>query len=243
MHRLKHIAKPTHKQKTSFRRSFSFLDFARLEASATQSFAEGLAFVSPIPCPLSLQILPTCSLQWDQLFSFLAHQGLIPTPYHPLPYSTPALRYSLRMRPFSFVSLPEVPSYADFASRVSLHSPERAAGDPSYPTASEVNESKDKASSILEIADQVLKTARRDWEAISKAKAETAQCVGCEDWWRTSVKNVVRACITANIMVATSKKAMSNPKFTEARDMLKVELVKSHELYHAWWMVPRISVK
>lgn len=50
-HRLKRIAKPTLKQKTSFRRSFSFLDFAALEASATQSFAEGLSCVSLIPRP------------------------------------------------------------------------------------------------------------------------------------------------------------------------------------------------
>ena len=50
-HRLKRIAKPTLKQKTSFRRSFSFLDFATLEASATQSFAEGLSCVSLKPRP------------------------------------------------------------------------------------------------------------------------------------------------------------------------------------------------
>ena len=55
-HRLKRIAKPTLKQKTSFRRSFSFLDFATLEASATQSFAEGLFCVSLEPRPLPLQL-------------------------------------------------------------------------------------------------------------------------------------------------------------------------------------------
>ena len=55
-HRLKRIAKPTLKQKTSFRRSFSFLDYATLEASATQSFAEGLSCVSLKPRPLSLQL-------------------------------------------------------------------------------------------------------------------------------------------------------------------------------------------
>ena len=54
MHRLKRIAKPTLKQKASFRRSFSFLDFAALEASATQSFAEGLSCVSLTLRPLSL---------------------------------------------------------------------------------------------------------------------------------------------------------------------------------------------
>lgn len=53
-HRLKRIAKPTLEQKTSFRRSFSFLDFATLEASATQSFAEGLSCVSVTPRPLFL---------------------------------------------------------------------------------------------------------------------------------------------------------------------------------------------
>ena len=53
-HRLKRIAKPTLKQKASFRRSFSFLDFATLEASATRSFAEGLSCVSLIRRPLSL---------------------------------------------------------------------------------------------------------------------------------------------------------------------------------------------
>lgn len=220
-HRLKRIAKPTLKQKISFRRSFAFLDFAALEASATQSFAEGLS----------------C------LFSFLAHLGLIPVPYHPLPYSTPALRYSLRVRPFLSVSLPEVPSYAEFASRVSLHTPEKDAGDPSHHTASTRTEMNNQASSILDVADQALKAARKDWEAISKAKAETARCVGCEDWWRTLVKNVVRACITANIMIATSKKAMSNAAFKDARDILIVEVAKSNELYHVWWMVPRISAK
>lgn len=243
MHRLKRIAKPTLKQKTSFRRSFSFLDFAALEASATQSFAEGLSCVSPTPRPLSLQILPTCSLQWHQLFSFLAHLGLIPAPYHPLPYSMPALRYSLRMRPFLSVSLPEVLSYPEFSSRVSLQISERVVRDPSHQTDSRRNQIKNQASSILDFADQALKAARKDWEAISKARVEIAQCVGCDDWWRSSVKNILRACIMANITIATSKKAMSNAASGDLRDILKLELAKSNELYHAWWIVPRILAK
>ena len=240
MHRLKRIAKPTLKQKRAFRRSFSFLEFAALEASATQSFAEGLSCVSSTPRPWSLQVLQMCSLQRHQLFSFLAHRGLVPAPYYTLPYSTPELRYSLRMRPFLSVSLPEVPSYPEFASRVSLHNLGSDAGNSSYQTFSRTNQIRDQSSPILDFADQTLKAARRDWEAISKAKAETARCVGCEDWWRTSMKNVIRACITANIMIATLKKAISNAASKDAQDILKVELAKSHELYHAWWIVPRI---
>ena len=240
MHRLKGIAKPTLKQKRAFQRSFSFLEFAALEASATQSFAEGLSCVSSTLHPLSLLVLQFCSLKRHQLFSFLAHTGLIPAPYYPLPYSTPELRYSLRMRPFLSVSLPEVPSYPEFASRVSLHNLEGDAEDSSYQTFPRTDKIRDQSSSILDFADHTLKVARRDWEAISKAKAETAQCVGCEDWWRSSIKNIIRACITANIMIATLKKVISNAASTDARNVLKVELAKSNELYHAWWIVPRV---
>ena len=54
------------------------------------------------------------------------------------------------------------------------------------------------------------------------------------------MKNVIRACITANIMIATLKKAISNAASKDVRELLKVELAKSNELYHAWWIVPRI---
>ena len=126
---------------------------------------------------------------------------------------------------------------------MSLHTPERDEGNPSHQTVSGNNGPKDQAFSILDVADQALKAARKDWEAISKAKAETSQCVGCEDWWGTSVKNILRACIMANIMIATSRKTMSNVSSKDAGEILKVELAKSHELYHAWWIVPRILAK
>ena len=136
-----------------------------------------------------------------------------------------------------------MPSYSEFATRVSLHTLGKDAGDSFHQIAWTKIETKDEASSILDFADQALKAARKDWEAISKAKAETAGYVGCEDWWRTSVKNVVRACITANIMIAKLKKAMSNAASKDTQDIIKVEVVKSDELYHAWWVVPRVSAK
>lgn len=127
---------------------------------------------------------------------------------------------------------------------MSLHTSRKDAGDHlSDETAATRIQNKDQASSILNFADHALKEARKDWEAISKAKAETARCVGCEDWWRTSVKNVVKSCITANIMIATAKKAISNSASKDTRDILQVEVVKSDELYHTWWIVPRILVK
>ncbi|KAK4691464.1 N-alpha-acetyltransferase 35, NatC auxiliary subunit, partial [Lecanoromycetidae sp. Uapishka_2] len=45
LRRIKQIAEPSVKEKTAFRRSISFLEFAMLEASATQSFADGLSYI------------------------------------------------------------------------------------------------------------------------------------------------------------------------------------------------------
>lgn len=45
--RLAYINNPTPKQQSAFSRSFSFFNYAMLEASATQSFADGLFSVCP----------------------------------------------------------------------------------------------------------------------------------------------------------------------------------------------------
>ena len=48
--RLTRIPESTLEEKAAFRRSFSFLDSAILEASATLSFADGLSCVGYLPC-------------------------------------------------------------------------------------------------------------------------------------------------------------------------------------------------
>ena len=147
------------------------------------------------------------------------------------------------MRPFISISLPEVPSYQQFAALISLRTPDKNGMHGSKaksPTQSEINQ---QAAQMLELAEQSLKAARREWEAVSKANAETARCRGCEDWWRTAVKNVIRACINANIVVSTAKKALANAGTRNARDVLKVEMVESVKGYHPWWIVPKISAK
>ena len=98
-----------------------------------------------------------------------------------------------------------------------------------------------QAFSILEVTDQALKIARKEWEALSKARSETARCVSCEDWWRSSVKNILRSCITANIMVAAAKKAITNSRPKTTQDALKAEIPDSGKGYHPWWVVPRIT--
>lgn len=160
-----------------------------------------------------------------------------------MPYSTPSVRYSLRMRPFLSMSLPEVPSFHEFVTLVSLRQPEQKNANNASSFLTSQIDIKEQAFSILEVTDQALKIARKEWEATSKAKPETARCVGCEDWWRSSVKNVLRSCITANIMVSTAKKALANSGAKSIQDALSVEISVSEKNYHPWWVVPRITAK
>lgn len=104
---------------------------------------------------------------------------------------------------------------------------------------------KEQALSILDVADQAMKAARKEWDAISKTNPETARCLGCEQWWKASVKNVVRACIAGNIAVATARKGLMTSSSSDDGKIahaLRVEFPKTEKRYHAWWIVPSISV-
>lgn len=222
--RVSQMSSPSVDHEHALRRSLAFLGFARLEAAATQAFAEGLS----------------------SLYSFLSLVGLISLPYQGMPYSNPQLRYALRMRPFLAISLPEVPSYDDFLSSVSFQSEtDSLPGDTSV-----------HALTILDVADQAFKTARKHFDALSKLspdmdKASTNPTVG---WWRADIRNVLRCVIVANIAVATARKALTSCAgddgmlADELKRILKVtmktdeaETIKGKN-YHAWWIVPEISL-
>ncbi|KAI9880490.1 MAG: hypothetical protein M1830_002842 [Pleopsidium flavum] len=201
--RLTHLSKPTAQQKDSFSKSLSFLNFSMLEASSTQSFADGL----------------TC------LFTTLHRLSLLPVPTRP--YSTDAMRYELRMKPFLHISLPEHLPYPQFSQLVTV------------PTES--------PQELLEAADIAIKQARKDWDVLSKMSAETARCRGCEGEWRKNIKDVLRACIAASIAISTVRKALSEMgvKKGERLDLsgrLKVDIPVTGKGYHDWWIVPKISV-
>jgi len=132
------------------------------------------------------------------------------------------------------MSLPEVPSYPEFTALVSLHSTSPSGTIP---------ERNAQAFSILEVADQAMKTARKEWEAVSKVSAETARCESCEEWWRAGVKNVLRSCIGANIAIAAAKKAVAKAGKFSGAEKLNVEIGGSGKSYHSWWIVPKIEAR
>lgn len=163
-----------------------------------------------------------------ELYTGLSHFSLITDRCEPVPYSTPELRHALRIRPFMQLSIPELPSYAELSDATSMT---RSVGETD----------EDQVLSMLDIAEEATKVARKDWEALGKVEAEKARCVNCEEWWRASVKDVVRACIACSIATATMKKAIKTPHTKPVHEVLKVEM-PSGKAYHEFWLVPKVSL-
>ncbi|KAL9614381.1 MAG: hypothetical protein Q9167_001110 [Letrouitia subvulpina] len=201
-------------QKTAYTQSFTFLDVELLKASAIQSFARGLS----------------C------LYIFLAQVGALPTRGQTTPYGKPEHRYLLRMRPFLQLSLPEVPSYAEYASLIA---------SPPADNNQAIGPGEQPPPPNLMFAEQAMNVARKEWDAISKLSAETARCVTCKDWWGQSVKDVVRACIACNVAIATVKRGLAhaNAEGRALADIIQVEVAGSERAYHPFWAVPKITQK
>ncbi|KAI4272703.1 MAG: hypothetical protein LQ337_005116 [Flavoplaca oasis] len=197
-------------QTHNFKQCFSFLEFTLTEASATQWFAISLS----------------------KLYTALLHFNLLPSRPQPLPYSTAELRHALRLRPFMQLSIPEVPSYAELTAATSNVSGtnEHEGGLPA----------EKQSLPVLDMADEASKVARKEWEALSKMDAQAARCVDCEDWWRKSVKNVIRACIICSIAISTMKKGAQDKP---VKHILHAEMPEDGKTYHDFWVVPKLTTK
>lgn len=148
------------------------------------------------------------------------------------------------MRPFTPLSIPEVPSYIEFKALASL--PEDETGGSPSTNAKPSLGWQLQAKSLVENACGALRNARKEWDAISKVSPSKARTTHCEEWWRADVKNVQRACIAANIAAETAKKAVqglgANCQPTDLKTILKVDMSDYGKGYHRWWVVPNITV-
>ncbi|KAL8632754.1 hypothetical protein Q9189_001459 [Teloschistes chrysophthalmus] len=186
---------------------------------------------------LDVTLLESSATQWFaialskymELYTVLSYFSLITDRCELVPYSTPELRHALRMRPFMQLSIPELPSYAELNGATSI-------------TRSDAEDDEDQALYVLDIAEEAAKVARKEWEALGKLDAEKARCVNCEEWWRASVKDIVRACIACSIAIATMKKAIQTPHGKPMKEVLKVEM-PGEKSYHDFWLVPRVSLR
>ncbi|KAI0202502.1 Mak10-domain-containing protein [Astrocystis sublimbata] len=199
-----------------FKRSLQHLRISMLDAACTWEFADGLSL----------------------LYLAILRLGLLKPP--PRPYSTDALRYELRMRPFARVAFPSCPSYEEFKQETEMA--EVATTD------------------VLRAAEAGIGAARKGFEAVVRLN-DVEEVFSINDTahkrWIDGAKNCLRATIAAGVAVSTLKRAYEKLKEKEtaasgesrgeeekkAAEQLKLKVVvpEPGEGYHDWWVVPKLS--
>ena len=175
--------------------ALSYISLQMLESTSTYAFADALS----------------C------FYTILDRLSLIQAP--PRPYSSDAMRYEVRMKPFLNTGLPETLGFQDFTHQVKQ--PEETTSD------------------MLDFATQSIASAKRGLEALSKLNAKESFSGDSHESWVKDVKNCLKACIFTGIGISAVKRAFESAKGGAVK--LKADLPPSAGSYHDWWVVPKIS--
>lgn len=162
-------------------------------------------------------ITSTMSDALSSIYTVLDRLGLVKPP--PRPYSNDMLRYEIRMRPFSQIPAPELPSFEVFTTQTTQ--PETSTED------------------VLEDASRALAGTKKLFESMTKLSAEDSFSQGSHEWWLASMKSALKSCITMGLTITTLQKAVERQK-GGGRLKLKAEVPKPEEAYNSWWIVPKL---
>ncbi|GAP90122.1 putative n-alpha-acetyltransferase auxiliary subunit [Rosellinia necatrix] len=201
-----------------FMRSKQHLRVTMLDAACTWEFADGLGL----------------------LYVALFRLGILKPP--PRPYATNALSYELRMRPFSRVTYPPLPSYEEFRQQIEL--PQMSTTD------------------VLRIAETAISAVRKGYEASVHLSEPETFVVNATAHTRlvSNAKDTLRATIAAGVAVSTLKHAYEkavaqnsaadgggneasgheDSKYAKLLN-LKAEIPEPGTGYHDWWVVPKLT--
>lgn len=139
-------------------------------------------------------------------------------------YSSDALRYEIRMKPFLNLSIPEALSPDEFASHTHL----------ADLTSQEV----------LTQAMTSGTSAKRAWEEIAKttwnvAPRENKGAQVIDEKWNADVKGCLKAAIGASLCVVTLKKTISDEEWkVKAAKETRLPGLDEKNRWHRWWIVP-----
>jgi hypothetical protein len=176
-------------------KTLSLLNFYLLEAAGVQELAGAMI----------------------ALFTALSRLDLLKKP--PQPFSSDALRYEVRMKPFFTIGCPEVVPFEDFQSLASSQEIE--------------------TSELLEMASESATDARKNFDQLCKLDARTARAVLCEERYRTSMREMMRSCIGVGVATAVLSKALQEGRATP--ELLDVQI--DRERYHPSFSAPKIVAK
>ncbi|KAF2085758.1 Mak10-domain-containing protein [Saccharata proteae CBS 121410] len=167
------------------------------------------------------------------LYILLHYFNAVPVPKRP--FSNPALRYELRMKPFLLIDTPRLPSFEEFETDMHPHGPYDA------PTTA-----LDQVLARLTTdTETLLKQAKSEWTAAKRLGAAAAKCSGVEKAWEKGVADCLLSCISAGLAVAGVGKLKGKAKseLEGCREGKRIRVVEEKgKRYHDWWIVPKVEV-
>jgi N-alpha-acetyltransferase 35, NatC auxiliary subunit len=258
-------------QEREFLNSLSYVRVTMLDAACTWEFADGLCCLYTVLSRLGLtpihaavekyyryQTPSSKSRVSDDSSPGVASPTTKSSVSSRAPSCTMSLaahRYEVRMRPFSSITLPPLPSFEE-------HS--RATTQPETPI-----------SELLRYADTAVGGARKGYEALSKLGDQPAFAVHCHGRWVETIKKCLKATIAAGVAIETVRRIVQeedlesmtgathevnlegeegdavkgggtaaekfDAKLRVVQQNLKVEMPAEGTSYHEWWLVPKIT--
>lgn len=152
------------------------------------------------------------------LYTALQRLKLVVQP--PRPYSTDALRYDIRMKPFAPIGLPELPSFEAFT---------RASAQPETSTAS-----------LLEYANRAVGGARQGYEVLKKLDEMESFTINSHKKWAAGIVNCCKSAIATGVVISVVQKVLADTP--EGKPLnLKIDIKPPGDRYHDWWVVPSVS--
>jgi hypothetical protein len=136
------------------------------------------------------------------LFAFyntLLYLRLIPCPHRP--FSTEALRYELRMKPFLALQPIEVPPYEEFQVAVQPYGPYNS------PLPALYTDVRNADSPLWTVMDTALKNAKDAFARMKKLGAAAGRAGGVEQAWAKDVNSLLASCVALGVAVAGVKRA------------------------------------
>tara|TARA_R110002003_G_scaffold141_26_gene13063 strand:+ start:21247 stop:22182 length:936 start_codon:yes stop_codon:yes gene_type:complete len=140
------------------------------------------------------------ALALARFYIILLYLHLLPVPKRP--FSSEALRYELRMKPFLGLQPPEVPPFEDFKAHTQPYGP-YAAPEPAF-----ASELRDSDSEMWTEIDGSLKAAKEAFAEAKKLGARAARAEGVEKAWGKDVQGKLASCVALGIAVAGVKDAV-----------------------------------
>ncbi|KAF2199983.1 amino-acid N-acetyltransferas-like protein subunit Mak10 [Delitschia confertaspora ATCC 74209] len=147
------------------------------------------------------------------------------------PFSSPELRYELRMKPFWTLQPAEVPPFEEFRRDVWSYGPYDKL------TPRFLEDLQNPQAELWMELDEAVKRAKEAWAQVKRFGAKSARAEGVEESWKREIQGVLASCVALGVAVAGIK-GQAPKDLGEIR--VEIPKVGSGKRYREGWVVGKV---